>query len=806
MESITGAPAETLNRAVAACNDGNLFEAERLCQSIIAVRPGSCEVLRLLADVQAALDRSNDALATYEQVLSVQTDDAVVWNNRGVVLQRLQQFDEALASYERAIALRPDFADALYNRGAVLQQFKRFEDALTNYHRVLVIRLDHAAALHNRGIILHELKRFEDALASCDQALSARPDHLEALNSRGITLHALKRFEDALASYDKVLAIRPGHIEALSNRGVILHELKRFDEALASYEHGLRARSDDAAALYNRGTTLHELRRFEAAVLSFEHALAARPDYAAALSNRGITLHELKLSEEALASLEKAIGIRPTYGMAWSNRGLILRDLKRFEEATASFEKAISLEPNNKYALSGLADCAMKMCDWARREKLSRDVCRHVSEQQSIVSPFVLLGYSEDQSLQTSCGRNYFRDLISVPPQPLWRGAVWRKDKIKLAYVSADFRAHAIAYLTAELFELHDRSQFDVIAMSLGPDDRSEMRARLVAAFDQFFDVGRKSDRETARLINDLRVDIAVDLQGYTKDARPGIFAFRPAPVQVSYLGFPSTLGGDFIDYIIADPIILPLDRQPYYSEKIVHLPECYQVNDRKRTVAPRTPTRAEVGLPAQGFIFCCFNNSWKITPAVFDIWMRLLRLVEGSVLWLLKDNKNAERNLRNETLSRGVDPTRVVFAEHTKIEDHLARYRLADLFLDTLPYNAHATASDALWAGLPVLTCQGQAFAGRVASSLLRAIGLPELVTYSLEEYEAQALHLAREPDLLRHYRNRLVKNRFTQPLFDTDRFRRHIEAAYCRMWELWRQGEKPESFAIATVGDDEL
>src|SRR5262249_7069672 len=573
-------------------------------------------------------------------------------------------------------------------------------------------------------------------------------------------------FEEAVATYELALAVWPGYAEALSNHGMALHEMRRFEDALASYQQALAVRPRYAEALSNRGNTLLELRRFEDALASYEQALAARPDYAGALNNRGSTL----------------------------------RQLRRLADALASYEKAVALEPDHRHALSGLADCAMKLCDWKRREKLSRDVCRHVSEQRSIISPLVFLGYSADQSLQLTCGRNYFRDLFSVPPQSLWDGAIRRNDKIKLAYVSADFRAHPMAYLTAELFELHDRSQFDVIAMSLGPDDGSEVRARLQAAFDQFFDVGRRSDQDIARLLKDLRVDIAIDLQGHTKDARPGVFAFRPAPIQVSYLGFPGTLGGDFIDYVIADAVVLPLDQQSYYTEKIVHLPKCYQVNDRKRPLAACNPTRTEVGLPAEGFVFCCFNNSWKITPAVFDVWMRLLVELEHSVLWLRNDNTDSEKNLRTEAVARGVDATRLIFAGRIEsYEHHLARYGLADLFLDTLPYNAHATASDALWAGLPLLTCQGEAFAGRVAASQLYAIGIPELVTHSLEEYEAQALRLAREPDVLRNYRTRLAENRLTHPLFDTDRFRRHIETAYCHMWELWQRGEKPKTFAIA-------
>jgi predicted O-linked N-acetylglucosamine transferase (SPINDLY family) len=358
----------------------------------------------------------------------------------------------------------------------------------------------------------------------------------------------------------------------------------------------------------------------------------------------------------------------------------------------------------------------------------------------------------------------------------------------------------------AELFERHDRSRFEIIGVSFGEDDKSKMRKRLVAAFDEFYDVSEKSDEEVATLLHDLQVDIAIDLKGHTQESRPGILAYRPAPIQTSYLGFPGTMGTEFIDYIIADKTVAPFEHQPFYTEKIVHLPDCYQVNDSKRRIAERTPMRQEAGLPETGFVFCCFNNNWKITPDVFGVWMRLLHAVEGSVLWLLGDNESAERNLRKEAQARGIDPARLVFAGRLPLEDHLARHRLADLFLDTLPVNAHTTASDALWAGLPVLTCEGTAFAGRVAASLLNAIGLPELVTHRIEDYEALALRLAKDPCLLEGYRNRLATNRLTHPLFDTDRFRRHLEAAYLQLWEIWQRGEQPRSFAVEAEGDDNI
>jgi predicted O-linked N-acetylglucosamine transferase (SPINDLY family) len=373
--------------------------------------------------------------------------------------------------------------------------------------------------------------------------------------------------------------------------------------------------------------------------------------------------------------------------------------------------------------------------------------------------------------------------------------------RIRLAYLSADFRHHATAYLVAELFELHDRDRFEVIGISFGADDRSEVRARLVRAFDRFHDVSSTSDREVASLMQELEVDIAVDLKGHTEGARLPILAARPAPLQVSYLGYPSTMGADFIDYVVADQVVLPLDQQPFYPEKIVHLPECYQVNDSKRRIASRIPARRELGLPEDAFVFCCFNNNWKINAAMFDIWMRLLRAVDGSVLWLFRSNDLATANLRAEAKARGIDPARLVFAPFLDLPDHLARLKRADLFLDTLPCNAHTTASDSLWAGLPVLTCVGHTFAGRVAASLLNCVGLPELVTNDLDEYEALALRLARDPPLLQSIRRRLEQNRLSAPLFDTDRFRRHIEAAYTTMWEMHRRGESPRSFRVEPI-----
>ena len=434
-------------------------------------------------------------------------------------------------------------------------------------------------------------------------------------------------------------------------------------------------------------------------------------------------------------------------------------------------------------------------CRWDRLGVHARDLVRQVKEGRGIVEPFTFLLVSGDPAEQRLCAERCAARIPQAATPPPKRAP---DSRTRLAYLSGDFRNHAVAQLTAGLFELHDRSRFEVTGVSFGADDGSELRARIERGFDRFIDARTRSDAEVAATLRDLGIDIAVDMSGYMNLARPGILALRPAPIQVNFLGYPGTLGAAFMDYIVADRFLVPEQDAECYSERPVYLPDTYFVNDSKRPIAEDTPSRAELALPQDAFVFCCFNLTAKITPEVFSIWMRLLAQIPGSVLWLLEDNAGARRNLEREAQARGVDAARLVFAPRMRTDRHLARQRRADLFLDTLPYNAHTTASDALWAGLPVLTCPGRTFAGRVAGSLLRAVGLPELIARDLAHYEALALELARDAARLAELRAKLERNRATAPLFDTDRFRRHIEAAYATMREIALRGESPRSFAV--------
>jgi predicted O-linked N-acetylglucosamine transferase (SPINDLY family) len=755
---------DAIRQAVELHLGGRLAEAEGLYKAILTANPDHFDALHLLGVIRYQRGETAEALRLITAALAIKPDSAEALVNRGNALQALSRHEEALASYDRALATKPDYAEALNNRGNALQNLKRHGEALASYDRALAIKPDYAEALNNRGNALQDLKRHEEALRSYDRALAIKPDYAQALNNRGNALQELKRHEEALASYDRALAIMPDYADALYDRGNALKELKRHEEALASYDRALAIRPDHADALVNRGNTLQDLRRHEEALASYDRALATKPDYAAALNNRGNALSALSRHEEAIKDLERALGLDPGYD----------------------------------YTAGYLVYSKLHCCVWDTFEAEAARLAADVQAGKRTAVPFALLAVSPSPADQLRCSQIFVRDRYPPSLSPVWRGERYRHDKIRVAYLSADLRDHAVAYLTAGLFELHDRSRFETIAMSFGPDSPGEMRTRLSAGFDRFIDVRQKNDHEVAAMLRDLEVDIAVDLMGFTTDSRTGIFALRPAPVQVNYLGYPGTMGADYIDYIVADRWVIPEEHQRYYTEKVVYLPDTYQVNDSKRRIAERTPSRDELGLPETGFVFCSFNNNYKITPFMFDIWMRLLRRVEGSVLWLLAGNAAVVRNLRREAEKRGVTPERLVFASRVRFEDYLAQYRVAGIFLDNLPYNAGTTASDALWAGLPVVTCAGSAFAGRMAGSLLNAVGLPDLVTRSLEDYEALALKLAKDEKALAEIKSRLTRNRETCPLFDTDRFRRHIEKAYVTVWERYQRGEPPASFAV--------
>jgi predicted O-linked N-acetylglucosamine transferase (SPINDLY family) len=620
----------------------------------------------------------------------------------------------------------------------------------------------------------------------------------DALLMNAVRAHQAGDLAGAERLYGAVLRASPRHAQALYLLGFLHFQRGQFDDAERLIGQSLQVNPQWPDAWYNRGCALQRLQRNAEAASCFERAVTLKPDYDEAWTNRGVALLAQRRHAEALESFNRALALKPHDREALSNRGTTLFELKRYDEASADYDALLQAAPDFPYALGNAALARAYCCDWRRLTQDREQIHAALQSGRPVVSPHATTLIVDDPMDQLRAAQTWVAERCPEMP-PLWRGERYRHDRIRVAYLSADYHSHATAYLAAGLFEAHDKARFETTSVSFGPDDSSEMRQRLVRAFARFIDVRDMSDHAVATLLKEMEIDIAVDLKGFTQDARPGILAHRPAPVQVNYLGHPGTMGARYIDYLIADRALVPEGQERCYSEKIVCLPGSYQANDRKRRISERTPKRAEEGLPDTGFVFCSFNGSFKITPEVFDIWMRLLKILDGSVLWLLDDNPAAVRNLKREAEARNVSAQRLVFAPRRPLDQHLARHRLADLFLDTLPCNAHTTASDALWAGLPVLTCTGNTFAGRVAASLLLAVGLPELITDALSSYETVAMKLAHAPAALAQLKAKLAPERNTAPLFDTERFARHLESAYVTMWERTQRGLPREAFSVA-------
>jgi predicted O-linked N-acetylglucosamine transferase (SPINDLY family) len=778
----------TFHAALALYRQGRLTQARELCTELVGTNPRHHGGLHLLGSIALQSGEIEFGLARIRDAIAADPSQRAAYGAMGNALLSAGRAEEALPYYQIALQLNPDDAIAHNSLGVALREAGQPLAALMSFDRALAVDPGYARAHNNRGNALRDLHRLDEALLAYDLALRLDGGNLLARNNRLRLLEAMGRSADA----PPLDAVRLGDRELAEGRP---------QAALDCYDQHLRMHRDDAEALNRRGVALLELKRTEEAVVSFQHCLRLAPDNAPAHNNLGNAYRELDRYESALGSYARAVELAPSVASFWFHQAQILMAMDRSEDAIESLDRTLELAPDHGHALGTRVAAQRGLCDWSGLEDRLTRLAEAVRADRPAVAPFQWLISCDDPALHLQCARRLAAERFSARATLRAGEKPRQHERIRLAYLSADFHGHATSYLMAGLFEQHDRERFEVSAYSFGPDRRDDMRKRLVRAFDRFVDVRHLDDAAVAQLLVEHGIDIAVDLKGYTHLGRSGILAYRPAPIQVSYLGYPGTLGTGFIDYIVADCHVIPPDQQQHYTERVVSLPDCYQVNDSSREIAPRRLGRAEWGLPEHGFVYCCFNSSGKLGPEVFDIWMRLLRQVPGSVLWLLADHAATRRNLIREAVQRGVDAERLVFAQRLPHAEHLARLAQADLFLDTLPYNAHTTSSDALWAGVPVLTCCGQAFAGRVAMSLLHAVGLPELVTDTLADYETEALRLAGSPARLQSLRERLAQRRTQAPLFDTARFRRHLEAAYTVMWQRHQHGLAPEAFEVPAL-----
>jgi predicted O-linked N-acetylglucosamine transferase (SPINDLY family) len=734
---------------------------------------------------------------------------AAGWSLLGTLAQRRRDLEPAIGHYRKAASLRPAEPVFHNNLGNACREAQRLEEAAASLDEALRLDPGYAAAHNNLGLVQLALGRTGAAVASFERAIEARPKYAKAHHNLGTALRQRGDLAAAVASFREALRLDPFYVKALNGLGVTLREQGEHAEALDALERALELSPGYAEAALNQGVALAELSRHAEAQRSFRRALALRPGYTKALIGQGAAHERTRNYAAAVESYREAVRTSSDSADAHFNLGNALRATGALEEAYRAFDTALELDPEHGAARTNRLDARAELCDWRERDRdvewLQRATRAALQEGKtpplsaSAAHRIVPTSAAEQLAIGRDAAERLWRRLSHVRDGLAFDHGVRDNQRLRLGYLSCDFRHNAVGHLTQELFGRHDRTHFEVLAYSYGPDDGSVYRRRFEVDADRFVDVGGLSDEQAARRIHDDGVDVLVDLVGCAGNGRMEIAALRPAPLQVHFLGFPATTGAPFIDYFVSDAVVTPPEEQRSFQERLVLLPDSYQINDSEQPIAEVPPARAGCGLPEPGFVYCCFNAAYKITPSVFDVWMRLLRRVPGSVLWLIETTPGSAENLRREAQERGVPPGRLVFAERTPKPEHLARLGLADLFLDTWPCNAHTTASDALWAGVPLLTFPGEVFASRVAASLLTAVGLPELIAADLGTYEEMAVRLAERPGELAALRRRLSANRLRLPLFDTGRFVRHLERAYLEMWRIHTAGEAPRTLAVA-------
>lgn len=731
---------------------GQFDEAEQIYRNILKCLPDHTGAQALLGNILVQSNRNLESLNLLES--SLKKDPKQFWthNTLGVAYLNIQQYDKALTCFDRAINLNPEYADAYFNQAKTFRAQQRYQDAIDSYSKCITINPEYAEAYSNRGTIY---------------------------------LDDLSEIDKALADYQLFIKLRPNVWYGYYNIANALKEKNRYEEALTNYNCSLDFNSELPEIYNNRGTAYNSLRKYQEAIADYNYALKLKPNYPEVYNNLGNLFSDLKLNDKALSYFNRALELRPNYPELLNNRGVFYNDLKRYEDASVDFEHAYQSKPQIKYLLGHLIHANMHLCEWSKYLDYVELLVIKTDNQEKVCNPFPLMAIFADAGLLKKSAEVYVNDKYPKNNSLSKLQNYLTHQKIRIGYFSADFYNHATMHLISELFEQHDRNKFELYGFSFGINPEDEWTDRVKLNFDKFINVSEMSDKDVAIIARELEIDIAVDLKGFTQDHRAGIFSYGAAPIQINYLGYPGTMGASYMDYIIADRFLIPQEKQECYSEKVIYLPYCYQVNMKNRSISDRNFTREEMGLPSNSFVFCSFNNNYKITPEIFDVWMRILLSVENSVLWLFKTNDSAAKNLKNEAVLRGVDPNRLIFASFVPIAEHLKRIQLADLFLDTYPYNAHTTASDALRVGLPIVTMTGESFASRVAGSLLETVGLSELITTSLTDYEYLSIELATNAEKIQRIKNKLINNLSQTSLYDSKLFTSHLESAYEEVYE---------------------
>jgi protein O-GlcNAc transferase len=717
---------------------------------------------------------------------------------RAFDLLKKNDFINAKLIYENILSVDKKNFDALFFLAVILINFKNYKKAKDLLEQVVLIKPNFADAYNNIGICLEKLNDLDGAIKNYNLAINNRPNFAEAHNNIGVVFQKLRNFDQAILQYKKAITYKNLYLDAYVNLANLFKETKQFEEAIKNYDLAINLNPKLAEVYNNKGNALKEIRKFEEAIKNYDLAINLNPKLAEVYNNKGNALKEIRKFEEAIKNYDLAINLNPNFAEAYFNTATALQDIKNFEKAVLYFEKALLLDKEIPFCKGYLLHAKMLCCNWSGLNELYKEIYNDVEKNRYSATPFGYQAICDDESNLQKCAQLYSSKRFPEIKNNLFSKKVSKNKKIKIGYLCGEFREQATSILMTEVWEKHNKEDFEIIAFDSGWDDKSLRRNRIINAFDKFIDISKVSDLDAAKIIYKEQIDILINLNGFFGTGRPVVFSYRPAGIQINYLGFPGTIGSKYIDYILCDQTVVAPESKKFYNEKIIYLPDSYQANDTKRNISDKKFLREELSLPKESFVFCCFNNNYKITPNMFDVWARLLKKIDNSVLWLIDGNSEATENLKKEAKIRNIDVCRLIFAKRMKLEDHLARHKNADLFLDTLPYNAHTTASDSLWAGLPVLTCLGKAFPGRVAASLLRSLDLPELITYSENEYISKAEELALNPEKLTLIKNKLDTNKFSRPLFNTELFCRNLESVFKIIFEKYSLGLETEDIRL--------
>ena len=804
---------QALLKAVEAYKSGDVAAAKRLFSKIIQIEPNQPDANSNMGAILVASGDLEEALPYFQTALEADFSVAQYWFNYIEALFKLGRFTEAseLMATARNKGCKGQAFDVLQEKlNSPAAAFKHninglrdligrgsAEEALLIATKLLENWPSSVSILDVMATANQKLGNLDAYVAIYDQILKLKPDDDVAYNNMGIVLAEQDKLEEAVEAFSKALSINSSNAETYNNLGNALQKQGQFEEAVEAYKKSVSINPDNAETYNNMGTAIKEQGELAEAIEVYKKAIAIKPDYAEAYTNLGSVLKDQGKLKEAMEAYNKSTSLKPDNAEAYNNMGVTLADQGMLEEAIEAYKKALSINPDYEGARAEKLYHQAHICDWNDIVE-DRKLIPDLGTSKKFITPFSMLFLEDAPNRHLLRAEIYAKAKYPQKPLPLPAKPLEKPKRIRIGYFSSDFQEHPVAYLIAKVLEQHNRDKFEVFGYSLHGSSSSDMRQRLKNSFDCFTDFQGMSDKDIALRARQDEIDIAIDLNGYSKNSRTGLFAYRSAPIQISYLGYPSTMGADFMDYIIADENLIPTTSQKYYSEKLLYLPNTYMATDDGRELSKKPMNRSDEGLPNDAFVFCCFNNNYKISSAEFGIWMRLLNKVEGSVLWLRQSNKLSRQNLQNEARKQKIDPTRIVFADRAPMDEHLSRQSLADLFIDTFSFNAHTTATEALWAGLPVVTKAGQGFAARVAGSILNAVGLPELITENEENYEALILDLATNPTKLAKVKEKLASNRVTHPLFDTELYTKHLEEGYQRAYQNYFEGKAPQTIIV--------